>query len=210
MPQSVIALDLKLEYKAQTNHVFPLLETVAVAKLLLDGCSQADIRQKVLKEDIFELRSQASREGALRVILRRLESLPPHYVELLATGDSDTKRYTLLFVVLREHRLLRELAAEVLIEKLEGLNSIVTATDLRAFFETKREQEVTLSQWSDSTFQKATSNTVLVLVRVGLLYPLKGKGKAGCYEIRSVPLPVALRQQLTLDGYTQYLKLMLN
>lgn len=204
------SLSSALEYKAQTKHVFPLTEIVEVAKLLVEGKSHEYIRQQVLEEDIFELRSHTSREGALRVIFRRLEQIPYQYIELLATGNSDTKRFTLLFLVLREHRLLRELVAEVLIEKLKALNSTVTATDLRAFFETKREQEVMLAQWSDSTFQKAMSNTVLVLVRAGLLYPLKGKGKRGSYEIRAVPSPVALRQQMVIDGYEPYLMLMLD
>jgi hypothetical protein len=203
-------LDFIMEYKAQTNHVFPLTETVAVARLLVQGSSKADIRRQVLEEDLFELRSRSSREGALQAVLRRLDQLPYEYLELLAQGNSDTKRLTLLFLVLREHRLLRELIAEVLVEKLKGLDPTLTATDLKAFFDTKREQEAILAQWSDSTFQKATSNTVLVLVRSGLLQPLQAEDTKGSYEIRAVPSPAALRQQLISDGYGKYLTLMLN
>ena len=196
-----------MEYKAQTKHVFPLAETVSVAQLLMQGHSKADIRQKVLEEDLFELRSPASRAGALQIIFRRLEKVPQEYIELLANGNSDTKRSALLFLVLREHRLLRELIAEVLLEKLRGLTPVITAADLKAFFDTRREQESALLEWSDSTFQKATSNTLLVLTRAGLLQPLQTKGS---YEIRAVPTPAALRQQLVVDGYEQYLTLMLN
>ncbi|MEL7357899.1 MAG: DUF1819 family protein [Cyanobacteria bacterium J06560_6] len=210
MTQAAIALDFTVDYKAQTKHVFPLAETVAVAKLLVEGDSRADIRRKVLEEDLFELRSQSSREGALRTILRRLDNLPQAYLELLANGNSDTRRFTLLFLVLREHRLLRELIAEVVVEKLKGLNLLVTSTDLKTFFDAKREQEITLAQWSDSTFQKAASNALLVLVRAGLLQPQPAGGKRGNYEIRAVPLPAALRQQLVLDGYEPYLALMLH
>lgn len=202
-----------LDYKAQTKHIFPLAETVAVAKLLVQGMNQSDVRQRVLEEDLFELRSPASRAGALQMIWRRLDKFPLEYSELLANGNSDTKRFTLLFIILCEHRLLREFIAEVLVEKLKGLNLTVTATDLRAFFETKREQEVTLARWSEATFKKAVSNTLLLLVRSGLLQPLSKKGnehKRGCYEIRVIPPPAALRQQLMLDGYEQYLALMLD
>lgn len=207
MGRAIAHLVLVVEYKAQTKHVFPLAETVAVAKLLVQGHSKADIRRKVLEEDLFELRSPASRAGALQIIFRRLEKVPQKYIELLANGNSDTKRSALLFLVLREHRLLRELIAEVLIEKLRGLTPVITAADLKAFFDTRREQESALLEWSDSTFQKATSNTLLVLIRAGLLQPLQPKGS---YAIRAVPTPAALRHQLVVDGYEQYLTLMLN
>ncbi|MEL6351577.1 MAG: BrxA family protein [Cyanobacteria bacterium J06627_28] len=207
--QSTIVLD----YKAQTKHIFPLAETVAVAKLLVQGVDRADVRRQVLEEDLFELRSPASRAGALQMIWRRLDKFPLEYSELLANGNSDTKRFTLLFIILCEHRLLREFIAEVLVEKLRGLSLTVTTTDLRAFFETKREQEATLAEWSEATFKKAASNTLLLLVRSGLLQPLIGdskEDKRGCYEIRAVPPPAALRQQLVLDGYEKYLALMLD
>lgn len=207
---TVTQIAIASTYKAQTKHAFPLVEAIAVAKLLVQGDSKADVRRKVLEEDLFELRSLSSREGALQIVMRLLDEMPHRYVELLAQGDSDTKRFTLLFLVLREHRLLRELVAEVLIEKRKGLISTVTATDLKAFFDNKRSQETLLAQWSDTTFQKATSNAVLVLVRSGLLQPIQTDSKKGSYEIRAVPTPMALRQQLISDGYEPYLALMLN
>ena len=207
MGRAIAHLVSAVEYKAQTKHVFPLAETVLVAKLLLQGHTRAEIRQKVLEEDLFELRSPASRAGALQIIFRRLDKVPREYVELLANGNSDTRRATLLFLILREHRLLKELIAEVLIEKLRAFTPVLTAMDLKTFFYAKRDQESALFEWSDSTFQKAASNTLLVLVKASLLQPLQPKGK---YEIRAVPTPAALRQQLMADGYEQYLTLMLN
>ncbi len=71
----------------------------------------------------------------------------------------------------------------------------------------KREQSPTVAKWSNSTYQKTASNTVLILVNVHLLHPIKPRGN---YEIRPVPIPEALRQQLLLDGAELYLRLMLN
>ena len=47
----------------------------------------------------------------------------------------------------------------------------------------------------------------MALVRAGLLFPIQPKGD---YEIRSMPVPSQLRQQLILDGFESYLALMLN
>ena len=58
----------------------------------------------------------------------------------VTTGNPDTRRLTILFLILREHRLLRELIAEVLLDKIKGFDYVVTPGDLRTFFEGKRDQ----------------------------------------------------------------------
>lgn len=194
-------------YAARTNHAFVLTETVTVAELMHQGATADDIHRQVLVEDLFQLRSQASRERALQTILKRLHQVPETYVHLIATGNIDTRRYTILFLILREHRLLRELVAEILLDKIKAFDYVLTAADLRTFFEGKREQSATVAAWSDSTYKKVMSSTVQVIVNAGLLQPTPQRGN---YEIRSIPIPSVLRQQLLNDGFGHYLALMLD
>lgn len=194
-------------YAARTNNAFVLTETVTVAELMHQGATLDDIRNQVLEKDLFQLRSHASRERALQTILKRLHQVPQVYVELIATGNTDIRRYTILFLILREHRLLRELIAEVLLDKIKAFDYVVTAADLRIFFEAKREQNEKVAAWSDSTYKKVASNTIKVLVSGGLLQPISIRGN---YEIRAVPVPSVLRQQLNADGFGHYLALMLD
>jgi hypothetical protein len=199
--------EFRKDYKAYTNYAFLLSEAILVSQLLYKGLTFKQIRQLILDQDILQVRSLASREGAIRVLKELLDGIPKPYIEYLATGNSNIRRYSLLFLTLRVNRLLREFIAEVLLDKLKSLDFIVRSNDLRVFFELKREQEVTLSQWSNSTYQKACSNTILILVRAGLLTIGKNKGM---YEIQSMPLPMELKQQLLLDDLEPYVKLMLN
>ncbi|MEH2036773.1 DUF1819 family protein [Nostoc sp.] len=194
-------------YAARTNHAFVLTETLRVAELMYQGTTQEDIRQRVLVDDLFQLRSQVSRERALQTVLKRLLQVPEEYIQLIATGNPDTRRFIILFLILQEHRLLRELIAEVLLDKIKGFDYVVTTADLRTFFEGKRDQNSTVAAWSDSTYKKAASNTLLVLVNAGLLQPTSPRGN---YQIRSVPVPSALRQKLLADGLGYYLTLMLD
>lgn len=194
-------------YAARTNHTFVLTETVTVAELMHQGATADDIRRQVLVEDLFQLRSQASRERALQTILKRLHQVPETYVHLIATGNIDIRRYTILFLILREHRLLRELVAEILLDKIKAFDYVLTAADLRTFFEGKREQSATVAAWSDSTYKKVMSSTVQVIVNAGLLQPTSQRGN---YEIQSIPVPSILRQQLLNDGFGHYLALMLD
>lgn len=65
-------------YTARTNNAFVLIKTLRVAELMYQGATQEDIRQRVLVEDLFQLRSQASREQALQTINQSLGwSIPP-------------------------------------------------------------------------------------------------------------------------------------
>ncbi|NJM22699.1 MAG: DUF1819 family protein [Richelia sp. SM1_7_0] len=194
-------------YAARTNNAFVLTETVTVAELMQQGATEDDIRRQVLVEDLFQLRSQASRERALQTILKRLHQVPESYVKIIATGNIDIRQYTILFLILREHRLLRELIAEILLDKINAFDYVVTAADLRTFFEGKREQSTTVAAWSDSTYKKVASSTVKVLVNAGLLQPSSQRGN---YEIRSIPIPSVLREQLLSDGFGDYLALMLD
>jgi Putative inner membrane protein (DUF1819) len=197
----------KTAYADRTNHAFALTETVTVAELIYQGATEDDIRHQILVEDLFQLRSQVSREGALQTILKRLHQVPEIYVKLIATGNIDIRRYTILFLILREHRLLRELVAQMLLDKIKAFDYVVTAADLRTFFEGKREQSATVAAWSDSTYKKVISSTVRVLVNAELLQPTSQRGN---YEIRSIPIPSVLRQQLLNDGFGHYLALMLD
>jgi hypothetical protein len=203
----ILIFEFRKDYKAYTNYAFLLSEAILVSQLLYKGLTFKQIRQYIIDQDILQMRSIASREGALRILKKLLDGVPKPYIEFLAMGNSDIRRYSLLFLTLRVNRLLREFIAEVLLDKLKSLDFILRSNDLRVFFELKREQETTLSLWSNSTYQKACSNTILILVRAGLLTIGKNRGM---YEIQSMPLPMELKQQLLLDDLEPYVKLMLN
>lgn len=194
-------------YAAYTKYAFALTETVVIAELRWQGLEHEMIKQKVVVDDLLQIRSQISRQGAFRTIWQRLEKLPYEYIYLIAKGHADLRRFTVLFAILLEHRLLRELIANVLLNKIKQFDLTIKPTDLRGFFETQREESQTLAKWSEATYQKASSNTVSVLVGAGLLQPINSKGT---YEIRATPVPIALKQQLMVDGFERFLVLMLN
>jgi Putative inner membrane protein (DUF1819) len=185
-------------YIAHTKNAFPLVEAANVAALLSQGVSAEKIRSQVLDDDLFHLRSRVSRNC--------LDGLSDAYLDFLR-GDLELRKLTLLFLILRHNRLLRDFVHEFLLDKLSRMDPVLYRHEINAFFGAKREQIPTLSSWSDSTFQKAVSNSILALVKSGVLYPLEQKEK---YEIRAFPVPTPLRQQLLNDGFSDYLRLLLN
>ncbi|MBD3886981.1 DUF1819 family protein [Phormidium tenue FACHB-886] len=146
---------LNLAYAAHTRYAFALTETVAIAELLFQGLDRETIKQMVVQDDLLQMRSQTSRQGAFQTIWKRLEKLSPDYIKLIATGNADVRRFTILFSILLEHRLLRELIIEVLLDKLKQFDLVIKSSDLRIFFEAKREESQILAKWSDATYKKA-------------------------------------------------------
>ena len=201
-------------YKAHTNFPFLLSEATSIAQLLGRGISLAQIRAKVIdpppetlcEADILQFRSKASRQGAMRALEQLLNNIPQPYIQFLATGNSDLRRATLLFLTLRINRLLREVISEVLLDRLKSLDRSLDSNTIAAFFDLKCEQEQIVSKWSKSTYRKVCSNTILILVRSGLLIPDKNKA----YQIQAMPVPIQLKRQLENDRLELYLKLMLN
>jgi hypothetical protein len=210
-------------YKAYTNFPFLLCEASLVAQLLQEGISWQQIKGQFVdaspetlrdslagqlsQRDILQVRSKASRQGTMRALEQLLTNIPQPYIQFLVTGNSDLRRATLLFLTLRINRLLREVISAVLLERLKSLDRSLDHNTLAAFFDLKRQQEDVIDRWSKSTYQKVCSNTILILVRSGLLIASQDKKT---YEIQAMPVPIQLRRQLETDGLELYLKLMLN
>jgi Putative inner membrane protein (DUF1819) len=194
-------------YKAHTKFPFLLIESVAFAQLLQEGISDEEIKIRIIDNNLLQIRSSKSREGILGILKQLTKDIPKTYIEFLASGNIDLRRYTLLFLTMRINRLLRETSSEVLLDKLLSLETSLDRKKLQAFFDLKYEQDPVISQWSTSTYQKVCSNIILALIKSGLLIYHSNKK---CYEIQSMPVPIQLRKQLQNDGLELYLKLMLN
>ena len=140
-------------YKAYTNFPFLLSEATSIAQLLGRGISLAQIKAKFIdpppetlcEEDILQIRSKASRQGAMRALEQLLNDIPQPYIQFLATGNNDLRRATLLFLTLRINRLLREVISEVLLDRLKSLDRSLDSNTIAAFFSLKCEQEQIVS-----------------------------------------------------------------
>ena len=193
------------EYKASiTSRPFLLNETAVVAELLLDGIDTQEISRRVIEEDLFQMQSVHSRRFTLGVVLRRLKHAPHEFLLFLAHGEPKLARLANLYVMLREFRLLREISAELLADKLLLFDDTLSQGELERFLEHKRDQSDVIAGWSEKTFEKVRRNTMRVFVDAELL---EGRGP---WRITPPFVPEALKQFLRDRGEEEYLKLMLD
>lgn len=192
-------------YSAYTNQGFLLREVGLVAELLLDGASQDEVSRQVMGDNLFQLRSEASRKTILGAVHQRLDKVPPALLDFLAEGSLELKRLTNLYLILLKHRLLRELIAEVILEELRRFSYLVPTSELGSFIERKRAHVPDVGSWSDATVAKSRSNMVTVCLQADLLEETEDG-----FRIQPQIVPGVLRDELTTVKRAAFLKLLLD
>jgi hypothetical protein len=193
-------------YAAHTNQGFLGRETAAAARMLLGGVTPKEVRTRIVDDNVFQLTSPASRKTAANAVLPRLEEASAGLLDLLASDVPDVRRLTTLYVILLQHRLLREFMTDVVVPKAGLASDAVTGTDVSAFMERVASQQPDVSAWSASTRQKAASNLVRVLTDAGLLQ----KDRSGGHTVQVSWVPQELRSELDQAGRSRFLTLLLD
>lgn len=193
------------KYKASiTGRPFLFNETVVVARLLIEGQDEKEISREVVEDNLFQMMSVHSRRFTLSVVMSRLKGASNELLEFLAYGEQNLARLANFYLVLREFRLVREISAELLSDKLLLFDETLSRAELKRFLEHKREQSNVIAGWSEKTFEKVGRNVARVFVDAGLL---EGRGP---WKITPPFVPDALRQFLRKRGDEHYLTLMLD
>jgi hypothetical protein len=192
-------------YAAFTNQGFLLREVSLTADLLRQGRARSEVRREVVEHNLYQIASMASRKTTVNAVLGRLEAVPTSLLEHLAEGSLDLRRLTNLYLVLLQHRLLREFIAEVVLEAFSRFSYLVSQAEVNAFMTHKRHQIPEIDSWSELTRQKSRSNIVNLCVSAELLH----KEEEG-WSIQPQSVPPALQQEL-LDAERQlFLRLLLD
>lgn len=196
---------IRQNYAAFTNQGFLQREVGVVAERLLDGATEKEIQREILEHDLFQLPSSKSRQTIVRAVLKRLDNVPTSLLEHLAYGSLDLRRLTNLYLLLLQHRLLREFVAEVILEAFSRFNYLVPLTEINAFITCKRSQVLEIDGWSEATLGKSRSNLVNICVSAGLLRK-EGDG----WSIQPQSVPPSLRQELIEAERQKLLHLLLD
>lgn len=197
---------IRTQYAAFTNQGFLLRETVAAASMIQSGATIEDVQRAVRDEDLFQLRTNASRKTIGAAVVARLEDVGPTLLMLLVDGSPVVRRLTNIYLILLQHRLLRELIGSVLVEARRRLAATISGAEVNAFLEQKRTEESTVGVWSSETLQKSRSNMLSVCVAAGLLEGLERKS----FTLRAQWVPKQLRDELAAVHRSSFLPLLLD
>lgn len=165
-----------MEYSAgMVSQVFAFVEAKKTAELISKGLSKEQIREKVMSENLFQLKNETRLRKTFNYVYKRLESLPEGAVDLLVKVDNDNAKLLTLISIMNTDKLFFEFVYEVYRGKIILGEKSIDARDINVFFDEKARQSDEVASWSESAIKKLKQCYVKNLVDAGLLDSTKNK-----------------------------------
>lgn len=195
----------KLEYRSTIKSMpYLYIETKKAASLVLQGLNDFEIKDMSIKENIFQMKSEARKKEVASMILKRLKSLDEFLLNKLVNGDLDTSKQIVIYAIMKNDRLFFEFMSEVYRDKNILKEKYITDSDFNVYFQRKCEQSDTVAAWKEYTFYKLKQVFIRVLFEAGFI-----KNQKGDKEITIPIIDCDLAQHLKEIGDGIYLEVML-
>ncbi|WP_144463070.1 DUF1819 family protein [Siminovitchia fortis] len=149
-------------------------ETKMLAELHLKGLNELELKEKVISQNIFQVKTETRKREIASAIKARLKVLDDYLIRKLLTTDIHTSKLIVLYAILKTDRLFYEFMYEVFSEKISGRDLLLKDRDFHHFFEAKRQQSETVAEWKEYTFYKLKQVYIRILYEAGLLKNQKG------------------------------------
>ncbi|MEC1759878.1 DUF1819 family protein [Schinkia azotoformans] len=193
----------ELDYSATlTGASFLLYELKQVLKLKKQGLYDAEIKKKVIEENVFDYKVTSSLKRIVPSVIRRANALDNQLQEWVLNNPLEEGKIINLYAIMKTDRLFFEFMNEVIREKLEANNYLLEKKDLNVFFISKAEQNEKMAKWTELTVNKLKQVYLKLLYEGGLL---KDK-KVG--ELNRLLFDEDLKHHLIFIGDSAYLKAM--
>jgi len=145
------------------------LETKKASKLLLQGLTDTEIKQKSVDENLFRVSSEARKKEIASIVLKRLRELDEFMLRQLAKNSLEQGKLIVIYAIMKNDRLFFEFMNEVFREKLIIKEQCIEEKDFNIFFERKKEQSEKIAGWDDYTFYKIKQVYIRILFEAGLI-----------------------------------------
>ena len=114
-------------------------ESITIAELYSEMGDWRAVRDKVVAENLLQMRTQNASERICSETISRLKHLTPAQLTLLQEGSPTEQRFLLWLAVCKRYRFIYDFAVEVVREKFLRLDLELSYEDYDAFFYDKAE-----------------------------------------------------------------------
>lgn len=168
-------MDVKLQYRSTIKSMpFLYIETKKAASLMVKGLREFEIKELSVKENIFQMKTEARKKEVASMILKRLKVLDDFLLKKIVDGNVDTSKQVVLYAIMKTDRLFFEFICEVYKDKQLLIETYITDADFNVYFQRKREQDDKVANWNDYTFYKLKQVFVRILFESGLIKNQRG------------------------------------
>lgn len=164
-----------MEYKSTIkSRPYLYKETKKASSLINSGLDINDIKEKSLRDNIFQLDSETRKKEVASIISFRLKGLDKQIIYNIENSNIETSKILVLYAILKTDRLFFEFINEVYKEKILLRNLFIKDKDFNVFFQNKKEQSEKVASWSEYTFKKLKQVYIRILFESGLTVNQKG------------------------------------
>lgn len=189
-----------MEYSAgMVSQVFAFVETKKTAELMAAGMSKDEIRDKVMSENLFQLKNETRLRRTFNYVYKRLESLPEGAVQLLVKVDNDNAKLLTLISIMNTDKLFFEFVYEVYRGKIILGEKTIEDRDMNVFFGDKAAQSEEVSSWTEAAVTKLKRCYLKNLADAGLLESTKTR------EIKHALVNYRIEELLANNGMSAYI-----
>lgn len=165
-----------LQYSAGiVSRPFWFLEFKKTAKLKAEGLTDAQIKEKAIKENLYGAPTEYRANQIFNAIIRRINSLDETILKIFISSDIATEKAVAIIAAMKTDLLFFEFIHEVYREKLILGDERITDKDLNIFFANKRTQSEVVAKWTDYTVEKLVRCYTTYLYEAGLIDSSNGE-----------------------------------
>ena len=148
-----------------TRAQFLFYEMRTTARLMLEGLSDQEIKQRVISENLYQYPTEKSLNQMVRVCLHRLHGLEDNtLISAVANMDAVTAKQICLYAMMREYRLIWDFMVTVIGTKYRQQDSTYSRRDINVFLMQLQEQDDYVASWSEATCKKISSVLSRILI----------------------------------------------
>lgn len=164
-------------YKASlTREQFLFFEMRTLARLIYDkGLSENEAVQSIIENNLFQYPTSRSLSRNANTCLQRLHLLGIDLAKMLAHASVTTAKQICFYAMMKQHRLVRDFAVEVIGKKYRTHDFSYSKRDLNVFFIHLQNKDSHVASWSESTIQKIKQVLNKALCESGYIANTKSK-----------------------------------
>lgn len=181
------------------KYLFWFVETKETVRLCQDH-TMAEVRDIVIKDNVYQQRAQSRMISEFGCIRRRIEETPKDVMNLILTADVSTAKIIALISAMESDRMLFELVYELYGDKLRLGEDEITDADMNIFFDRKMDQDIAVAAWTEVTVKKLKSTYIKFMIEAGIL-----KKESGSNKIAKPYIDDELRQALKANEMIQFI-----
>lgn len=166
-----------------TSEPFLYEETKVVVMLRLQGYTDKEIREKIIKNNLWGYNSIKQATRLLPVVLRRIIFLDDTMADVLVNGNEQASKMIALNLVMKNNLLFSDFVKEIYFAKVESKEKIITKDDISDFFERKRISSDVVASWNPCVFKKLGQVYIRILYLTNLVDDILDRGKLKIYIV---------------------------